>query len=439
MRKLIFLLPAAAVLTCCGLKELGEIVPEPGIPDYIDPPLPKTELVVTGLEYPEGYDWNRPETATGAPDIVMYRGDKLVLRIPTGDGYAVSEDLDMHRYIGGHVYTDYSSDTHTIVSRDGLELFRYQGRERIVLLAEHDGHVLTLGESRDGRGFSSRVDGVPVFIGFDGSVFQNAGVSPKGEVRFFYRLPVNSTSGVTYLYYAVVGADCVMIELPQDITAVYGFAFSDEPAVSEDVSDHTSGSTSESTSGSASGSVEGSAEGSGVKVLCRRVVEEIASTQIFDLSTGVGIPLTAPGFFSYVRDGSVLSDSAPLLSVCAILSPLRSSFAVYSENRRWQRWFSSSDIPLGFRHLADSVVGVRKSLYSSRADILCNGSVRDTLPKGYTTMTGAALCCTEFGIKVGMTSVNGGRAIVWRDGEVDSLAFRGIVTSVAEELADSDE
>lgn len=423
MRKLIFLLPTAAVLTCCGLKELGEIVPEPGIPDYIDPPLPKTELVVTGLEYPEGYDWNRPETATGAPDIVMYRGDKLVLRIPTGDGYSVSEDLDMHRYVSGHVYTDYSSDTHTIVSRDGLELFRYQGRERIVLLTEHDGHVLTLGESRDGRGFSSRVDGVPVFIGFDGSVFQNAGVSPSGELRFFYRLPVNSTSGVIYLYYAVVGADCVMIELPQDITAVYGFAFSDEPAVSGSVSDHA----------------PESVGGSGVKVLCRRVVEESASTQIFDLSTGVGIPLPAPGFFSHVRDGSVLSDSAPLLSVCAISSPLLSSFAVYSGNRRWQRWFSGSDIPLGFRHLADSVVGVRKSLYSSSADILCNGSVRDTLPKGYTTMTGAALCCTEFGIKVGMTSVNGGRAIVWRDGEVDSLAFKGIVTSVAEELAASDE
>ena len=249
MRKLIFLLPTAAVLTCCGLKELGEIVPEPGIPDYIDPPLPKTELVVTGLEYPEGYDWNRPETATDAPDIVMYRGDKLVLRIPTGDGYSVSEDLDMHRYVNGHVYTDYSSDTHTIVSRDGLELFRYQGRERIVLLTEHDGHVLTLGESRDGRGFSSRVDGVPVFIGFDGSVFQNAGVSPGGELRFFYRLPVNSTSGVTYLYYAVVGADCVMIELPSDIVEAYGFAFPETP--------------------SSSAAEETDAVG-GIKVLCRR-------------------------------------------------------------------------------------------------------------------------------------------------------------------------
>ena len=275
MRKLIFLLPAAAVLTCCGLKELGEIVPEPGIPDYIDPPLPKTELVVTGLEYPEGYDWNRPETATGAPDIVMYRGDKLVLRIPTGDGYAVSEDLDMHRYIGGHVYTDYSSDTHTIVSRDGLELFRYQGRERIVLLAEHDGHVLTLGESRDGRGFSSRVDGVPVFIGFDGSVFQNAGVSPKGEVRFFYRLPVNSTSGVTYLYYAVVGADCVMIELPSDIVEAYGFAFPETP--------------------SSSAAEETDAVG-GIKVLCRRSVQDVQDAtqmEIFDIDAGEGKPVRA--------------------------------------------------------------------------------------------------------------------------------------------------
>lgn len=414
MRKLIFLLPTAAVLTCCGLKELGEIVPEPGIPDYIDPPLPKTELVVTGLEYPESYDWNRPETATGAPDIVMYRGDKLVLRIPTGDGYSVSEDLDMHRYVSGHVYTDYSSDTHTIVSRDGLELFRYQGRERIVLLTEHDGHVLTLGEARDGRGFSSRVDGVPVFIGFDGSVFQNAGVSPGGELRFFYRLPVNSTSGVTYLYYAVVGADCVMIELPSDIVEAYGFAFPETP--------------------SSSAAEETDAVG-GIKVLCRRSVQDVQDAtqmEIFDVDAGEGKPVRASGFFSSVRAGTVLSDAAPLLAVFSVSSLFSSRTAVYSGARCWQEW-SRSDIPTGFRHLGDSVAGIRKSLYGSGVDILCNGYVRDTLPKGYTTMTGAALCCTSRGIKVGMTSTSGGRAILWNEGKVDSLMFRGIVTSVTEE------
>ena len=48
-------------------------------------------------------------------------------------------------------------------------------------------------------------------------------------------------------------------------------------------------------------------------------------------------------------------------------------------------------------------------------------------------MTGAALCCTSRGIKVGMTSTSGGRAILWNEGKVDSLMFRGIVTSVTEE------
>ena len=417
MRRLVFLLSAVAALTCCGLKELGEIAPEPGLPDYIDPPLPKTELVVTGLEYPEGYDWTHPETKNGAPDIVLYRGDRLVLRIPTGEEHAVSEDLDMHRYVGGHVYTDYSTDTHTIVSRDGAELFRYTGRERIVLLAERDGRVLTLGEARDGRGFSSRVDGVPVFIGFDGSVFQNAGVSPEGEIRFFYRMPVNSTSGVTYLYYAVTGSDCVMIELPSDIIEVYGFAFRDAPSSSvEDVSD---------------------AAGGGIKVLCRRSIQgSQGATQmvIFDVDAGEGKPVPTSGFFSSVRSGTVLSDAEPLLSVLSVSSLFSSRTAVYSGTRCWQEW-GRSDIPTGFRHLGDSVAGIRKSLYSSGFDILCNGSVRDTLPKGYTTMTDAALCCTDYGIKVGMTSTSGGRAIVWRGGKVDSLAFRGIVTSVTEELA----
>lgn len=414
MRKLVFLLLAAVALTCCGLKELGEIVPEPGIPDYIDPPLPKTELVVTGLEYPEGYDWNHPETANGTPDIVMYRGDRLVLRIPTGEEHAVSEDLDMHRYVGGHVYTDYSTDTHTIVSRDGAELFRYAGRERIVLLAERDGRVLTLGEARDGRGFSSRVDGVPVFIGFDGSVFQNAGVSPEGEIRFFYRLPVNSTSGITYLYYAVTGPDCVMIELPADIVEVYGFVFREDPSSAEESSD----------------------AGGGIKVLCRRSnpdFPDATQMEIFDVDAGTGRTVSTSGFLSSIKNGTVLSDAAPLLSVLSVSAMFSSRTAVYSGTRCWQEW-SRSDIPTGFRHLGDSVAGVRKSLYSGGVDILCNGSVCDTLPRGYTTMTDAALCCTDRGIKVGMTSTSGGRAIVWRSGKVDSLAFRGIVTSVMEEL-----
>lgn len=414
MRRLIFLLLAAESVACCGLKELGEILPGPEVPDYIDPPLPEMELVVTGLEYPEGYDWNRPETMNGRPDIVLYRGDRLVLRVPTGEEYSVSEDLDMHRYLGGHVYTDYSTDTHTIVSRDGTELFRYAGRERIVLLEERDGRVLTLGESRDGRGFSSRVDGVPVFLGFDGSVFQNAGISPDGEIRFFYRMPVNSTSGVTYLYYAVTGSDCVMIELPPDIVEVYGFVFRENPSSSsEDTSDAVGG----------------------IKVLCRRSVQDVQDVtqmEIFDVDTGEGKPVRTSGFFSSIRGGTVLSDAAPLLSVLSVSSLFSSRTAVYSGARCWQEW-SRSDIPTGFRHLGDSVAGIRKSLYGSGVDILCNGSVRDTLPKGYTTMTAAALCCTDRGIKVGMTSTSGGRAILWSGGKVDSLMFKGIVTSVTEE------
>lgn len=412
MRKLIILFFCTVSLSCCGLKELGEVQPLPGMPDYIDPPLPKMEIVVTGLEYPEGCDWNRPEAASLSPNIVMYRDGNLVLSIPVGEENMVSEDIDMHRYVGGHLYTDYSTATHTVVFRDGTELFRYSGRERIVLLAEHEGRILTLGEARDGKGFSSRVNGVPVFIGFDGSVYQNAGISPDGELRFFYRLPVNSTAGTTWLYYAVTGSDCMMVALPSDIAEVYGFAFPGN---------------------------EGSSDGGGggIRVLCRRSVQDGTRMEIFDVGTGEGEPVRASGIFRSVRSGTVLSDAAPLLSVLSVSSLFSSRTAVYSGARCWQEW-SRSDIPVGFRHLGDSVVGVRKSLYSDTRDILCNGRACDTLPSGYTTMSGAALCCSDGGIRIGMTSVNGGRAILWHDGNVDSLAFRGIVTSVSEEPAPVD-
>lgn len=408
------------LVTCsCGLRELGEIVPRPPAPDYIgDGGDDRTVTVVTGVEYPEGYDWNSwNPSGQGAPSLVVFRDGEKVLSIPVSEDALVSEDIDMHRYADGHLYTDFCTGAETVISRDGGELFRYAGRERIVFLAVHDGHVLTLGESRDGQGFSSRSDGVPLFLGMAGTVFQNAGLSPSGELRFFYRTRVNSTAGYLWQYYAVTGSENVKVELPSDVTEVYGLAFprSGTSRVKPEI---------------------GRTKPAGIAVLCRRRIGPgISSVGIMNSCDGSFTPLSQQFHFG-VSGGTVLSNAEPMLAVCSCSNSRGTPSYIVCSGKSIRGSWLSDDIPVGFRHVADSVVGVRKSMRGRLRDILCNGSVRDTLPKGYTVMSGDALCADDDGIMIGMTSrTGGGRAILWDNGDIDSLAFRGIVTGVRREPA----
>ncbi len=412
---LLLAIPAAG---SCGIQELGEIVPQPPVPDYIeDAGNSRTVTVVTGVEYPGGYDWNGwnagSAAESGSPSLVVFRDGERVLEIPVSAEGMVSEDIDMHRYVEGHLYTDFCTDGETVISRNGVELFRYSGRERIVFLAVSDGHVLTLGESRDGQGFSSRSDGTPLFLGLNGTVFQNAGLSPSGELRFFYRERVNSTAGYQWQYYAVTGAENVRVELPSNVSDVYGLAF---PRVRT----------------APAGKMGARAvKKEGIVALCRWKNEDgLPSTGIVYCVDGSYSALSNQFLFN-ITGGTVLDNAAPVLAVCFCSNARGTPCRVVCSGKKIRSSWFSNDIPVGFRHVAGSVVGVRKSMRADSRDILCHGSLRDTLPAGYTLMNGDALCTGSEGIMIGMTSrAGGGRAILWENGEIDSLGFRGIVTGV---------
>jgi hypothetical protein len=65
---------------------------------------------------------------------------------------------------------DWSTDKETVVSRDGAELFRFEGREAIRgFLVREDG-VHTLGQDRDGEGFTYRIDGRVLYRSETGAV-----------------------------------------------------------------------------------------------------------------------------------------------------------------------------------------------------------------------------------------------------------------------------
>lgn len=175
MRNLLAFLLAAAVLAACTRDLLF-----PGPPRYqIENPrppgdtsaaaaLPPGEHVwLTAVRFPDGFAWEEDTCAVeGTVWLDLYCDGKVVSSVPAGE----SVHPDMHRFLAGHLYADYSTSTETVVLRDGKELFRFEGRESLAGFLLRDENVHTLGRDRDGQGFTYRVDGAQVYRSETGAV-----------------------------------------------------------------------------------------------------------------------------------------------------------------------------------------------------------------------------------------------------------------------------
>ena len=381
----------------CGIVEIGgadedEIYP----PAWVSPsygggtPQDRHVCYITALDYPEGYDWiSDRETGTVKCSLVVFAGGKPVMKVPVGEEYLVSGEPDMHRVVGGHLYTDYSTDSQTVFKCDAEEVFRYDGCEMICDMAIRDGDIYTLGQRRDGNGFSFRRNGEVLLERHRGYVFgriQHIGDS----LCFAFSEPVESAEGRVERYYHVIDGKVSQVALREDIRYVW------------DIVMH---------------------EGK-VHLLARLV--------------GINAPVLVAG-----EEVSVLKLSGgAAVSSCRFLPSEKDLFmegtVSFSAGTETSLLWRKTEIYQSFYGMTVSAMcswgdGIccllPPSSASAKTGIFRCGDVFES-PEGYLPVGTSPLAMVDGILHVGLSSLAGKPPVVWMDGQLDTLDVNGYICTV---------
>lgn len=212
---------AIPLLTSCGLVEVN-----PGHDNDADriwhgpsvnPDVPTCWS--TAFIYPSGEDW-RGKGDCDDCTLAVYAGLTPVLKVKAGKTHEISSDPEKHRVISGHLYTDFSDGETVVVKKDGKEIFRYAGSEKVIRMLVHDESVHTLCVPYDNQGFCYRVDGQAVLERTSGKIFRWLGLS-DGVVVFFFSHDIKEASGVSERHYMSKDGTVVLVDLGKDVEKVW--------------------------------------------------------------------------------------------------------------------------------------------------------------------------------------------------------------------------
>ncbi len=182
-------------------------------------PQERMVLCMSGIEYPNGYDWLRDEMYGLVECRLFLEAEgKRVLEIDVADTTYVASDHDMHRIVDGHIYTDFSTSEETIIKRDGAEVLRYPSREAISGLIIKDSTIHTLGISRNGWGFTYRQNGKVVLEKKNGHIIRSLH-EDEGRICFSYHESLSEYEKV-YKYFLFKGNTVLQIADSEQITEV---------------------------------------------------------------------------------------------------------------------------------------------------------------------------------------------------------------------------
>ena len=397
MKRFLFITLLLAVASC-GLTEVGEPVRRPGGGVWTGPGADvgkddpdKTVCYVTLMDYPDGYDW-RADKRKGSIKcslIVLANGIPM-MKVPVGDEYEISSDPDMHRMIGEHLYTDYSTDSETVIKKDGRQLFRYSGREQIFGMLVDSSGVYTLGHLRDGDGFTYRKNGEALLERSEGRSFGQL-YRDGPDICFAFSEPVASTTEEIERYYHVRNGEVTQVALREDVKKVWGIT-SDDGMI--------------------------------------YYVADIIGVDDPVVFAGTGMTVLDMPESASMAGCRILADSGVVCVEGVSVAQGRPLNAFVWTDAKGYYAFKTGLAMSSVNCSGGSVFCVLNSPSSSICgQIYLNGTIVST-PFNYTSMSSRTAAMADGMLHVGLSSKTGAKPQLWKDGILEKLDYNGYICSV---------
>jgi hypothetical protein len=388
---------AAGLVASCGIEEVSRR-PGAGRDDVWTGPgmnvgsSGKEVSYVTAFAYPEGYDWKTDrEKGSVKCSLTVFADGIPMMKIPVGDEYEVSSDPDMHRMLEGHLYTDYSTDSETVIKRDGKTVIRYPGREMICGIIADGEDVYTLGHPRKGEGFAYRKNGEVILQRSVGRSFGRL-YRDDASICFSFCEPVVSSEETLERYYHVRDGEVSQEALREDVRKVWDMV-------------------------SVGGEISYIASVTGIErpVLCKE--GELSALILPRDSTPLSINMMAYGESVFFKG---VFTSAEITLASAIW--FRPGHCV---------WFDDGMTASSCCISGDGICCTFNPKSSSDSGRVYRFGDMMQLPSGYAVMGEECAAVARGILHIGLSSLEGGKPAIWQDGDVRTLDVNGFVASVS--------
>lgn len=384
-------------LPSCGIEEISvrpgadreDVWTGPGVNAGSDG---REVCYVTAFDYPDDYDWRTDkEKGSVRCSLVVLADGVPMMKVPVGDEYEVSSDPDMHRMIGGHLYTDYAAASETVIKKDGRTVLRYPGREMICgMLAEGD-DIYTLGRPRKGDGFTYRKNGEIVLERESGRTFGR--LHKDGDsICFAFAEPVLADGEDIERYYHCTNGRVEQTALRNDVEKVWDIM-------------------------SYKGEVCWIARVTGVSrpVLyhngnLRALIQPEDGSPLALRMTGNGDVLFVEGIYT-----------SPEVTLASVFWPYPGHCISFDDGYIAASCCLEGD---GMNYVFNPAPGYGQGMIYRSGEEL-------PMPSGYAAM-GTDCAAVAGGIlNIGLSSQEGERPVMWRDGDVEFLDICGYIASVS--------
>ena len=390
-------LPVIVIMLACGITEIKQEAGSVPVVDDLEFP-DRAVCCVTGVEYPSGYDW----IEEGTPDevkrsLVVFADAVPCLKVPVGDGYEISGDSDMHRFLGGNLYTYYNKDSIVVVRKNGAPLLRYPDDEVLLDMCLKGSDLHTLSQKSSG-GFTYRINGILELEKLSGETFGRFW-EDRGNICFAYMQPVAVSGGFDKRHYLVSGSNIVHVPFEQDISCVWDIMSQDGAPC------------------------------------C--LVSSAYDSQAYLLKDGKSLPIDIPQSASMLSCQMFSADDK--IGVECVYETLRGDWegGIWIEGSEYLRF--EADRPISYLSYKDGKVccvlnpdGADEDEYGEGGSgLIYDGEALHQMPEGYFCTGTAPIAIHEGELYVALSSRLGERPVIWHGGQLDTLKMNGYVCSIS--------